>query len=108
MSPRIGRLRHRLTVEREARSADNGGGAAVVWEELGEVWGAVETASGMERFAAGRVTGEAACLITIRHRGDIAPAMRFRRGAETFHILSALDRDGQRRFLTCQCEQRDL
>jgi SPP1 family predicted phage head-tail adaptor len=108
MSVRIGRLRRRLTIEQEARDPDGGGGAAVAWEALGDVWGAVEALSGKETVGADRISGEAACQITIRHRSDVAPAMRFRDGAEIFHILSALDRDGRRRFLTCQCERRDL
>jgi SPP1 family predicted phage head-tail adaptor len=108
MSARIGRLRHRLKIEREARTPDGGGGAAVAWEELAEVWGAVETMSGKETVSADRVAGEASCLITIRHRSDIAPAMRFRRGEEILHILSVLDKDGRKRFLACQCERRDL
>lgn len=108
MSTRIGRLRHRLTIEREQRTEDGGGGATTVWEEVGEVWGAVEASSGNETIGADRVRGKVAYLITIRHRSDIVPAMRFRSASETFHILSALDKDGRRRFLTCQCERRDL
>ena len=108
MSTRIGRLRYRLKIERPVRTGDGGGGAAVAWDELAEVWGAVEAITGKETVGADRVAGEASCLITIRHRSDFAPAMRFRRGSEIFHILAALDRDGRRRFLACQCERRDL
>lgn len=108
MRARIGRLRHRLTLETNSRADDGGGGAASSWEELAELWGAVEAVAGRETVAADRVTGQAAYQIVIRYRDGILPAMRFRRGAEAFDILAALDKDGRRRFLVCQCERRDL
>jgi SPP1 family predicted phage head-tail adaptor len=95
MRARIGRLRHRLTLEARSRANDGG-------------WGAVEAATGKEAVAADRVTGQAAYLIIIRYRGDVTPAMRFRRGTEAFDILAVLDKDGRRRFLVCHCERRDL
>ena len=108
MKTRIGKLRHRLTIEQETRVADGGGGSTSVWALVAEVWAAMEAMSGGERVAADRIAGEVRCLITIRHRIDLGPAMRFRRGDETFAILAVLDRDGRRRFLDCHCERRDL
>ena len=108
MRPRIGRLRHRLTLEASARADDGGGGAVSSWEEVAELWGAVEAVAGKETVAADRLTGQAAYQIVIRHRDGITPSMRFRRGAEAFDILAVLDKDGRRRFLVCQCERRDL
>jgi SPP1 family predicted phage head-tail adaptor len=104
---RIGKLRHRLTIEQETRVADGGGGSVSAWAPVAEVWAAVEATGGGERVAADRLGGEVACRVTIRHRADLGPAMRFRRGAEVFAILAVLDRDGRRRFLDCHCERRD-
>ena len=108
MRARIGRLRHRLTLEASSRADDGGGGAVSTWEEVAGLWGAVEGASGKETVAADRLTGRAGYQIIIRYRDDVTPAMRFRRGAEAFDILAAIDKDGRRRFLVCQCERRDL
>jgi SPP1 family predicted phage head-tail adaptor len=108
MSTRIGELRHRLTIEQSARTDDEGGGAALIWSTVAEVWGAVEAVSGAERFATDRVTGSAMYEITIRYREGVAPSMRFRRDDEIFEILSVLDEGGRRRFLTCKCGRRDL
>lgn len=108
MKARIGRLRHRLTLEANARTNDGGGGAVSSWGAVAEIWGAVEAATGKETVGADRVTGQAAYQIVIRYRDDVIPAMRFRRGAEAFDILAVLDEDGRRRFLVCQCERRDL
>lgn len=108
MSRRVGKLRHRLTIERGVRITDEGGGASLVWEPVDDVWGAVEAASGKEKVAADRISGTAAYLITIRSRNDLGPAMRFRRGDDIFEILAILDKDGRGRFLQCHCERRDL
>jgi len=108
MSARIGKLRHRLTIERETLTDDGGGGAAAVWEEAGTVWAAIEAVSGKETVEAGRIAGRATYAITIRYRSDLEPAMRFRLGNELFEIKSLLDPDGRSRFLTCQCEICDL
>ena len=108
MKPRIGKLRHRLTLEAPWRTPDGGGGAAVAWEAVAEIWGAVETAGGGERVGAGRLSGETQPVITIRHREDVTPAMRFASGGRLFLIRAVLDPDGRRRFLKCLCEERDL
>lgn len=104
----IGRLSHRLTLEREARSGDGGGGAVVAWEQAADMWGAVEDLNGTERVRGDRISGEANAMITVRFRDDITPAMRFRNGMRVYNILAVLDGDGQRRYLRCQCQRRDL
>jgi len=105
---RIGRLRHRLTLEASTRVNDGGGGAVSTWGAVAELWGTVEAATGKEAVAADRVSGGTAYQIVIRYRDDLAPAMRFRRGEEAFDIVAVLDKYGRRRFLVCLCERRDL
>lgn len=95
-------------LERPVRVADGGGGAAVTWEAVGDMWAAVESQSGGERVRSGRLAGEVNSLVTIRYRDDVTPAMRFRIGGQVFEILTVLDGDGARRFLRCECQRRDL
>ena len=108
MRPRIGKLRHRLTLVAPARTPDGGGGAAVAWDAVADLWGAIETDLGDEAVGADRVSGHTQPVITIRYRDDLAPAMRFRLGTRLLQIRAVLDPDGQRRFLRCLCEERDL
>ena len=108
MKTRIGKLRHRLRLERPWRTADGGGGAALAWEAIAELWGAVETASGGEHMSADRLSGQTQPVITIRYRDDIAPTMRFALGERLFQIRAVLDPDGRGRFLRCLCEEHDL
>jgi SPP1 family predicted phage head-tail adaptor len=108
VTARIGRLRHRLTLETRSRTPDGGGGGASTWTPVAELWGALDAVAGKEAVMADRVSGQAAYRIVIRHRDDVGPAMRFRRGGEAFDIVAALDQDGRRRFLVCDCQRRDL
>ncbi len=105
---RIGKLRHRLTLENEWRTADDGGGAAIAWEAVAELWGAIETDAGGERVGADRLSGERQPIVTVRYRDDVTPAMRFVSGDRAMLIRAVLDPDGTQRFLRCLCEERDL
>jgi SPP1 family predicted phage head-tail adaptor len=75
--PSIGALRERLTLQSPSRTSDGGGGAAVTWDTVAELWAHVRPISGDERLrhdgVAGRITHE----VWIRHRSDVVPAMRF-------------------------------
>lgn len=108
MSARIGKLRHRLTLESPSRTDDGGGGADITWDSVAEIWGALETSTGAETIAAGRLSGTAAPVITIRYRDDVTPSLRFALGARRLQIRAVLDPDGRKRFLRCLCEERDL
>ena len=105
--PRIGALRHRLTLEAPSRAGDGGGGAAVTWEAVAELWAAVRPISGDERLRADAVSGRITHEVWIRHRADVAPAMRFTHGARILEIAAVLDA-GRRDRLRCLCEETGL
>lgn len=107
-SVHIGELRTRLSLEVASRTADGGGGASLTWSEVASVWARVTPRTGSESFAHDRVSGSATHEIVIRHRDDVTPDMRFREGARLFDIKAAFDADGQRHWLTCLVEERDL
>jgi SPP1 family predicted phage head-tail adaptor len=95
-------------LERPVRAADEGGGAAETWEPVATLWAAVTARSGKEEMFADRVSGERRVEVTIRHRDDVTPGMRFRLGERQLDIRAVLDEDGHRRWLKCDCEERDL
>lgn len=106
-APRIGALRDRLTLEQAVRTADGGGGAAVSWETVTELWAQVRPITGDERLRAGQVTGRITHKVTLRYRDGIVPAMRFRQGARILDIVAVLE-SGRRARLDCLCEERIL
>lgn len=104
----IGELRTRLVLETPARSGDGGGGSAVTWSTLAEVWARVTASGGGEAFSLDRVSGKVSHEIVVRYRDGVTPAMRFRMGSRVFDIRAAFDPDGRRRWLRCLAEERDL
>jgi SPP1 family predicted phage head-tail adaptor len=105
---RIGKLRHRLTLQSPSRTDDGGGGGAIGWSDVADLWAAIEISTGGEAVRAGRLSGDAQPVLTIRYRDGVIPAMRFVFGARTLQIRAVLDPDGSRRFLRCLCEEQDL
>jgi SPP1 family predicted phage head-tail adaptor len=101
----IGSLRHRVTLERPQRNAEDGGSATIDWITIGDVFARIDTISGREvEFAdgvAGRVTHE----VLMRYRADILPEIRIVTGSRHLAIRSVVDIDGRRSWLQCLCEE---
>ena len=90
------------------READGGGGAAQTWEPVAELWAMVDARSGKEAVEADRLSGSRKVDVTMRYRDDVTANMRFRLGDRALDIRAVLDEDGRRRFLKCNCEERNL
>lgn len=105
--PSIGDLRHRLTLEQPIRTDDGGGGAAVTWQTVAELWAAVRPLSGDERLRADAVSGRITHSVAFRYRSGVLPAMRLRDGPRILEIAAVLDA-GPCNRLTCLCEERNL
>lgn len=74
MTYQSGELDQRISLQRETRTADEMGGAAVSWVEFDEVWARVRPMSGAERERAGGLASEAMYLVVIRNRSDLTEA----------------------------------
>jgi SPP1 family predicted phage head-tail adaptor len=61
-----GPLRKRVTFEREMRTEDAGGGAAVAWGDPLTVWGQFQPERGAERLSSGRLESALAGVLRIR------------------------------------------
>ena len=101
-------LRHRVILEELDREADEGGGFVEDWAEVAELASDIRPADGIETVEADRLAGSVTHLIVLRYRPGVVPAMRFRKGARVFHVLSVIDVDEGNRWLKCLCEEREL
>ncbi len=101
----IGALRHRVTLQSGARVPDAGGGAEIVWTDIATLWASLKGIAGNERDAADRLDARAKYRLRLRHREDVKPGMRFVAGSRIYTIKAALDEDGDRRWLSCVCEE---
>lgn len=102
----IGEMRHRLALESPVETPDGGGGSSRTWALVAEVWGAIRSQSGTERFEADGVSGRVSHEIWIRHRTGVTPDMRIRLGARVFELRAVIDVKERRRALRCLVEER--
>jgi SPP1 family predicted phage head-tail adaptor len=103
-SPKVGELRHRITIERPVRTDDEGGAASVTWLPVATLWARIEGRGGREGLSGDGETARAVNRITLRYRPDVGPSMRILAAGEVFDIISAQDEEGRRRWLVCYCE----
>lgn len=100
---RIGKLRERVTVERMTRTPDGFGGATVSWIEVATCRAEVISFKGREHARDGRAETRAPYRVVTRYREDVTSAMRIRWRDRLLDIQSAIDPDGERRWLALDC-----
>lgn len=101
-------LRHRLTLEQLSRAEDEGGGFIEDWITVATLSANLRPIGGDERYEAERLAGRITHEVSLRYRVGVVPAMRFRKGARIFNIISVIDVDERRRWINCLCEEREL
>ena len=101
-------LRHRLVLEELSRTSDDGGGFNESWVEVATLSADLRPLAGSETVEADRLAGRVSHEVALRYRPGVVPAMRFRKGARVFHIVSVINVDERDRWLKCLCEERDL
>jgi len=103
----IGRLRHFLLIEAREEADDGAGGMIATWVAAGATWGRIEPLAGREALIADREMASRRCRIILRYRDGLTPAHRFVFDGRHFDIAAIADRDGRRRFLTCDCVEEE-
>ena len=106
--PTIGALRRRVTLESQSRAGDGGGGVAIAWTAVTDLWAELKSLTGSAQFVADGLQGKITHEITIRRRMDVLPAMRLRLGSRYFFIQAVLGRDSPEAFLRILAEERNL
>lgn len=102
---RIGRLRHRVTLQYKVVVADSYGAETITWTDLVTVWGAVEPVRGEEFIELARAGAEISTRIVIRYRGSIVPEMRVVFGSHTYDVRSVIHVDERERELQLMCRE---
>lgn len=100
-----GKLRKRITIAQESRTADGRGGYALGWATVCTVSGEVADLSARERLAAQQLESDIATAITIRYRTGITSAMRATVDSVSYQIRGVRDPDGRKRMLILDCER---
>lgn len=100
-----GRLAHRVEIQNRVDQPDGLGGNAVDWRTLFHVWARVVPLRQSGGESADHLQGVLTHEVNIRYRNDVRDGMRFLHQGRFLRILSCLDVDETRRFLTCLCEE---
>jgi SPP1 family predicted phage head-tail adaptor len=102
---RGGLLRNRLTIQQETRADDGAGGSTTSWADIGSVWARVAGVGGREFYEAKRLNPEISHQVELRYRSDIQGGMRLLWDSRVLRVESAIDPDGERRRLLCNCKE---
>lgn len=103
-----GRLRKRVTFEKEVRTPDGGGGYSLDWRPEMTVWGGLQVERGRERVEAGRLNAAIGAVLTIRSSRDaraLSPANRVIIDEETWNIRSITNPDSRNKYLELVVEK---
>lgn len=91
INTRAGRLRHRVTQQREQQTSDGGGGYEVAWVDVATFWAAVEPTVGRESLEARQLEDAITHKIVLRGPRDIKAKDRIVHDGRAFNIRSVKD-----------------
>jgi SPP1 family predicted phage head-tail adaptor len=73
----VGRLRHRVKIQRLDESTRDASGQVVpTWVDVATVFASVEAVGGREMLASGQVQADTTYRVCMRHREDVGPKNR--------------------------------
>lgn len=108
----IGKLRHRVTIQRQAKQPDSSdqpvddfGQPMDDWVDVCKPWASIEALRGREYFSAQQTVAQSDHRVIVRYRPDIEPEMRLVHGQRVFDVQAVLDREGTRRWLELICKE---
>jgi len=102
---KIGRLRHRISIQKYVAARDSFGGELETWEDVANVWASIEPISGKEYFASQQVNAQVTTRIITRHIEGITPKMRVVFQDRSFNILSVININEKKKELHLMCEE---
>ena len=102
----IGKLRHRVTLQRPVITKDNIGQEIEEWQDVATVWASVEPLSGKEYFSAKQVNSEVSAKITLRFLQGITPEVRVILDKHTYNILAVINFGERNVYLQLLCSEK--
>jgi len=102
---RIGRLRHRVTIQSATNTSDGMGGYTEAWGNLDTVWAAIEPFKGDERYEVQKLEADLSHKIILRYRSGILPNMRINFDSKVFEIIYIINRDERNIELELHCRE---
>ena len=105
IAPRIGAMRHRVTIEEPVRSADEAGGADINWQAVATVWAEIQPKTGREVFESDQLGGRVTHDVRMRYRDGVSAKMRLFHAGRLFDIRYVANVGEGSQWLMCACEE---
>ena len=105
---RAGQFRDRVTFQVQVEVPDGGGGVALTWQTVAEVWGRYMPERGRERVAAGRLEASVEGVLHVRGSPDtaaITPGHRAVIGGVSCNIRSVTNPDRRGHIIEMTIEE---
>ena len=104
---RVGRLRHRIEIQKNSPTRDSYGEKSDNWqtESGGTRWAAVEPLSGRELERAQQLNAEATVQVSMRYYDGLTTEHRILHKTRTLEILSIVNRDDRNIELLLLCKE---
>lgn len=103
----VGKMRHRITFQRQSSDKDTLGGYGnddADWTDVATVWAQISPISGKEFFSETR-ENTVSHKIYCRYRSGISPKMRIKFKDRIFRIISVINWEERNEGLTIMCEE---
>jgi SPP1 family predicted phage head-tail adaptor len=102
---KIGKLRHRVTIEQVTETRDADGSVIETWATYATVQASIEPVSGREYFAVQSTQADVTHRIYTRYVSAVVPRMRVKYGSRIFEILSVINTGERNRELQLMCRE---
>ncbi len=99
------RLRQRVTLQEEIKTADGVGGYVRSWKDVVQLWVEIVPISGKENVSADRLQSTATHRILMRRRADVNASQRLLLEERAFNILYVADAGTQAGILELLVEE---
>jgi SPP1 family predicted phage head-tail adaptor len=101
----IGKLCHRITIQKSTPARDSFGAEIEDWTDFAAVWANIEPINGREYFSAKQVNAEITTKIVIRYKEDITSQMRVLFADKIYEIISVICPEEKHTELLLMCKE---
>ena len=105
MAYSIGKMRHKVKLQKPTSTRDAGGGVSQTYTTLKELWARIRPVSGSEKYRQGKVQESVTHEIIIRYRDDLGTDYRIHYESRNFNIKVARNIDERDRYWLLQCTE---
>jgi SPP1 family predicted phage head-tail adaptor len=102
---RAGQLNRLIALQKKVEAKNSSGDLVKAWVDLATPWARKIDLTGRELEAAMSIHAEISVKFLVRFREDVKQGMRIVLAGEAYHVISALDKRGDRVELQIYCSK---